>query len=242
MRLRTVVRRVAEEYRAHWKTLLVAGIVVFVPLGLLEVVADELQHPLLENDAESLDTGTVATIAAAIVGVAAGTLIGEVVYTGIVSSIVVTRRRGGDVGERGLREFLRHLPIGRLIAIDVLWVLVVMLGFVAFIVPGFVFLAWFALVAPACEIEDLGVRDSFRRSRELVRGHFWRVLVLIAGLLAAEELLTSAAGSISIWGLGENVGGDWLASVLTGLLVSPLWALAAVVMFLELRDRAAPGA
>jgi hypothetical protein len=216
--------------------------VVFVPLGLLEVVADELQHPLFDDDAERLDAGTVITIAAAIVGVGAGTLVGEVVYTGIVSSIVVTRRSGGTVGERGLREFLRHLPIGRLVLVDLLWVVVLIVGFIVFIVPGFVFLAWFALVAPACEIERLGVRASFRRSRELVRGHFWRVLIVIAGLLLAEDLLTSAAGSVSIWGLGDGIAGDWLASVLTGLLVSPLWALAAVIMFLELRDRAAPAA
>ena len=232
--------RVAEEYRSHWKTLLLAGLVVFSPLGLLEIAGEELQEPL--SDAEGLDLGTIAAIAAAIVGVTAGTLVGEVAYTGIVSSIVVTRQAGGEVGERGLREFMRHLPIGRLIAIDLLWVVLVMLGFVALVAPGFVFMAWYALVAPACEIEDLGVRDSFRRSRELVRGYFWRVLIVIAGLLLAEGLLTSIAGSVSIWGLGENLAGDWLASVLTGLLVSPLWALAAVVMFLELRERAAPGA
>jgi hypothetical protein len=240
MRLRTVLARVVEEYRAHWRILLLVGLALFVPLGLLEVAADELQHPLLDGEAEGLDTGTLVAIVAAIVGATAGTLIGEVVYTGIVSSIVVTRRTGGRVGERGLRDFLRRLPIGRLVAIDLLWVALVIGGFIALLVPGFVFLAWFALVAPACEIEELGVRDSFRRSRELVRGHFWRVLLIVAGLLIAEDLLTSAAGSVSIWGLGENVGGDWLASVLTALLVSPLWALAAVVMFLELRDRESP--
>ena len=105
--------------------------------------------------------------------------------------------------------------------IDLLWVALIIFGFLALLVPGFVFLAWFALVAPACEIEDRGIRDSFRRSRELVRGHFWIVLLLVVGSLLAEELLTSLAGSVSLWGPARASPASG-SSVLTGLLVSPL--------------------
>lgn len=226
-----MVAQVASAYRRHWRLLLLGGLAVFAPLGLLEVLSEHLQEPLFEEEAE-VDAGTVAALIAAIVGITAGTLLGEVVYAGFVSAVVV----GGHTGDRRpIWEILAHLPIGRLICIDLLWVVLVVIGFIALIVPGVVFLAWFALVAPAAEIEDRGVVDSFRRSRELVRGNFWLVLALVASLLALEDGLTRLAESISLWGLGDGFAGEWLTTTLASLLVSPPYALTAVILFLSLR-------
>jgi hypothetical protein len=129
------------------------------------------------------------------------------------------------------------LPFRRLLAVDLLAALIIAAGFVALVVPGFVFIAWFALVAPAVEVEKLGVRAAFRRSRELVRGHVRFVLVLLIPILIAEEALSSAAQSASWWGLGEGFAGDWAGSVLANLLTSPFYAVAVTVLFFELRDR-----
>jgi hypothetical protein len=230
---RSVVAEVAAGYRAHWRVLLLAGLVVFVPLGLLEVVGDHLQEPL--DDESGFDLGTIAALAAAIAGVTIGTLVGEVVYTGIVSALVADAHEGR---ERRLRDVLPHLRLRRLIAIDLLWAAVVLVGFVALFIPGVLFMAWFALVAPAAELEDRGVIASFRRSRELVRRRFWLVLVLIGGLLVAEDLLTRAAAGISEAATGEGFVREWVAATLTDLAVAPLYALAAVTLFLGLRKLA----
>ncbi len=123
-----------------------------------------------------------------------------------------------------------------MICIDLLWAALIILGFLALLVPGFVFLAWFALVAPAAEIEDRGIVGSFRRSRELVRGHFRLVFAFVVSLLVLEELLTQLADSVSLWGVGDGLAGEWLSGALASLLVTPPYALAAVVLFLRLRD------
>jgi hypothetical protein len=227
-----VIAQVGRAYRAHWRPLLAAGLVVFAPLGVLEVVADHLQEPL-DDESGELDTGLIVALVAAVLGLTFGTLAGEVVYTGIVSALVHGSEHGREIS---VRAVLRHLPIGRLIVIDLLWVAVIVAGFIALIVPGFVFMAWFALVAPAAEIERLGVRASFRRSRELVRRRLWLVLCFVVGLLVAEGALTSAAASISFWGIGHGDAGDWLATVLASLAISPLYALVAVIVFLRLRE------
>jgi hypothetical protein len=227
-----VIAQVGRAYRAHWRVLLAAGLVVFAPLGVLEVLADHLEGPLDDQSGE-LDPGLIVALGVALIGLTFGTLAGEVVYTGIVSALVHGSERGDDVS---VGAVVRRLPIGRLIAIDLLWVAMVIVGFIALIVPGFLFMTWFALVAPAAEIEDLGVRASFRRSRELVRRRFWLVLVFVVVLLLAEAGLTSAATSISFWGIGHGDAGDWLATVLASLAISPLYALVAVIVFLRLRE------
>jgi hypothetical protein len=243
-RLGHTVAEVIRVTRARWPTLLVAGLVVFIPLGLVDVEAEHLGEAVTD---EELGGGLLLAASLALFAAAIAALAGEVIYAGIVASTVVAQRRGD---RRRVRAALGDLRLASLAAVDVLSALVIAVGFVALIVPGFVFLAWFALVAPAVEIERVGIIASFRRSRELVRGHFWLVSALVIPLVIAQEALSSAAQSVSWWGLGEDLAGDWAGAVLANLLTSPLYAVAVTVLFLELRgeprelssgDRSSPG-
>jgi hypothetical protein len=212
--------------RARWTTLLLAGLVVFVPLSLVDVLTDGAVE-IDDTDLASLVPGLLAIAATALAA-----MIGEVVYAGVVAGTVVAER---DDRRRSSAELLRHLPYQRLLAVDVLAALVIAVGFLALIIPGFLLLAWFALVAPAVEVERLGVIAAFRRSRELVRGHVWFVLGLLLPILIIEDALSSAAQSASWWGLGDGFIGDWVGAVLANLLTSPFYAVAVTVLFLELR-------
>ncbi len=214
--------------------LLLAGLVVFVPLSGIELLDDRLQEPLADAELDQIEPGVLIAVFAAIGAHAVAALLGEVVYTGIVAAAITRGEPGQPIPP--LRELLGHLPLGRLVAVDLLWVLVVAVGFIAFVVPAFIFIVWFALVAPAVEIEGRGVIDAFRRSRELARRRFWLVFGLVLPLFAIADLLGSAAQSASLWGLGDGVAGDWVGAVLANLLVSPFTALVAVLLFLGLRD------
>lgn len=221
----------ASTFRAHWPTLLGAGLIVFGPLGVIEVLDHHLQEPLADAHGP-IDAGTVLAGAGAAVGQAVAALLGEVIYAGIVAAAVISRR-GGET--HSLRRLLRELPLGRLVLVDLIWVAVVAVGLIALVIPGFVFIAWFALVAPAVEVEGLGAIDAFRRSRELVRSRFWLVFWLIVPILFLEDVLAGLAQSISFWGLGDGFAGDWFGAVLANLLTSPPYALVAVILFLGLR-------
>jgi hypothetical protein len=215
--------------RRRWPALLIAGLIVFIPLSLVDVFTEdavELEDP---------DVGTLIARIAALALAAVAAILGEAIYAGMVAGVVVAEREGR---ERSIAESLRHLPYGRLLAVDALAALVIALGFLALIVPGLLFLAWFALVAPAVEIEKLGVRGAFRRSRELVRGHVWFVLGLLLPMLIAQDALSSAAQSASLWGLGEGFLGDWAGALIANLLTSPFYAVAVTVLFFELRASA----
>ena len=230
---RGVVARAARTLVEHRRTLLITGLIVFIPVGLLEVVDANVQEPLQDADAE-FDASLIAALIAAAAGHAVGALLGEVVYAGIVSSMVLADRSGRP---DSIRDILRHLPIWRLIAVDLLWIVAVVIGFVFLIVPGFVFMVWFALVAPAVEVEGRGVLAAFRRSFELVRKRFWLVCGLILPVIVLGEVLASAGESISIAGLGHGWLADWIAAVVADLISSPPYALVAVILFLGLRER-----
>lgn len=217
--MREVVREALAAYRSNLVLLMVTALVVFIPVGFVEAASHGLEH---------LDTGGAAVpalIGAALVITITAT-IGDVFYTGVIAAVVGERRTGV---RHELAEIARTLPYLRLVGVDVLFALVVAVGMVLLIVPGVIAFTWFVLAAPVVEIEGLGVRASFRRSRELVRGNFWRVLALLAPVVIAGDELGNLMLSGGPWILGGFFG-DWLGAALAEALTVPFFALAAVVI------------
>lgn len=161
-------------------------------------------------------------------------MLGEVFYAGVIAAAAKAIRHGED---HSLGHIARTLPYWRLIAVDILLAVFVAVGAILLIVPGLIVLARLALVAPAVEVEDRGIRAAMRRSWSLVRGNTLRVLVLVLPTLIFEDVLTTVVQSGSIFSIGDSFLGDWLAATGTDLITAPLFALAVVVCFFELRDR-----
>ena len=69
----------------------------------------------------------------------------------------------------------RVLP---LLGTQVLVGIVVMLGFLLFIVPGIIFSLWFYVVIPVVVLEGLAGSRAMGRSRELVRGNLDKAFLL----------------------------------------------------------------
>lgn len=226
LRLGRVLGELVTIYRASWRDLLVLGLLIFVPIGLLESVGPTDAQI---DDIDDLRLIPITLLVAAQIVIP---LIGTVFYAGVVSAQVVRMRGGTD---HGIRELARELPYGRLIVADILLVVLTGLGLALVIVPGFVILTLYALIAPVIEIEGTTVRASFKRSRELVRGNFWKV----AGLVWPATLLSSALEALgddsAFEILGEGFPADWLSTVLGNLLAAPVWALIVIVLYLELR-------
>ena len=129
-------------------------------------------------------------------------------------------RRPGDRLAAGGPGFLGGLAIG--------------IGFVLLIVPGLFLLTIWALLAPVIVIERKGAMESFGRSRALVRGS------RLAGLrgargAAAPELVLSARGRGDPHRDRRLRGGLRGGGPLTNVLIAPLSALAAAVLYFELR-------
>jgi hypothetical protein len=104
------------------------------------------------------------------------------------------------------------------------------------VIPGLLVLGWFALIAPAIELEGRKLFDGFRRSRQLVKGNTMRILLLVVPLLLLDDVLSSAVQSKELLGIHSGFFVDWAGAVLADMLTTPFYALAVVIAFIQLRD------
>lgn len=227
LRAREVYAATARNCAQRAGPLLLVGALVFVPLGLLDAVANRAHVGEVDQVTDLLG---FALLAAALAQ--AGTsLLGEVFYSGAVALLIGRTDPGAPFS---LRDLARSLAYGRLIAVDLLFGILVAIGIVLLIVPGVVAFTWFALTGPLVELEGLGVREAFARSRRLVRGHFLTVLAALAPIMLVSEALTDAVLRAGHGAFGDSLLSDWLVESATNVALSPLYAVAAVLIALHL--------
>lgn len=211
-----VVRRVFEIYVQEASVLMPAAAVVFVISGILTEL-------LVATGSGGL------TLLALVISLVATTL-----FTGMVVLLVADVRDGRrDLSASQLLSGVTPVA-GRLIAVALLTGILEGLGFVMLLVPGLILFTIWAVVAPVVVMERTGVLAALGRSRELVRGNGWQVfgviLLLLIGVVAVSLALESAAAAA-----GTAIG--LVVRVVIGVLAAPISALAAGVLYFELRER-----
>lgn len=229
-RLGSTYARIGRTYWSWRRGLLLLGVVIFVPLGLLDGLA-------LQVDVESLDLDSGIKLAALILAVALVTttgLLGEVFFSGAVA-ISLTHPEHDRPPPLG--HIIRRINYRRLIAVDLLYVLFVVIGLTALIVPGALIFVFLGLAGPVVELEERTVRGAFRRSWEIVRGNFWFVFWILAPIEVAGDAIGEALAHLVHDWLGETLLASWLAEAASNIVLSPLFAVAAVLLTVDLIRR-----
>jgi hypothetical protein len=236
-------RRLTVSYRSIWRTyrgwapsILLLALIVFLPLGLLNALTMDV-----ELDSLNVTNGIkLAAVALAIGAVTATGLIGEVFFSGAIA-ISLTHPRGENPPP--LREIARRLNYGRLIAVDLAFVAIVAVGLLLGIVPGILAFVWLALAGPVVEIEDRTTLGALKRSFQLVRGNFWLVFLVLAPIQIAGDAIGSGVAALVHGLLGHTFVASWLAESLADVVFSPIFAVAAVLLTVEMigqHDGSAP--
>src|SRR3954469_11100867 len=163
----------------------------------------------------------------------AATIIAAVGYQGLVVQAVRDIQDGvRDLSFAGLFRSVSKV-LAPLLWTAILVGLGVFVGFLAFIIPGFVLLTQWAVAAPVVVCEVRTPTQAIGRSRELVRGHAWRVfsvlIVTFMLVLIADLALASAANAVSGSDLAFAV-----AQLVAATITAPVFALASAVLYLEL--------
>ena len=212
----------------HWAPSLIAlAVVVFIPIGLVHALTIHADIGSLD-----LDNGlAVAAFAAGVAVLAITGLLGEVFYTGAVS-IALTHPHDGHPPT--LREVARMVNYRRLVAVDLIFAGLVSIGFVLLFVPGLIMFVYLGLAAPVVEIERRTVKEAFARSARLVRGNFWLVASVFIPIELAGDALTNLVTELMQDLLGESLLAEWLADAATNVAFTPFYAVAAVLLTLEL--------
>jgi hypothetical protein len=235
-RLGSTYARIWRTYRAWAPSLLALALVVFVPLALLDALTMDV-----ELDALDVTSGIkLAAVVLAVGAITATGLLGEVFFSGAIA-ISLTHAHGEKPPP--LREIARRLRYGRLIAVDLAYVALVAIGLLLGLVPGLLAFVWLALSGPVVELENCTAKGALARSIGLVRGNFWLVLwVLLPIQLVGDGLGHLLAGLVHDL-FGDTFVATWLAEAVSDLALSPIFAVAAVLLAVELmreKDGTAP--
>jgi hypothetical protein len=212
-----VIRRVFDIYVEQAAVLMPAAAVVFAFTGILGGVLIAASP-------------TLAFLAVAI------DLVAVTLFTGMVVQLVADVQDGRrDATPRQLLGAAAPV-LGQLILVGVVVAVGIMAGFILLILPGLILITVWSVAAPVVVLEHPGVFAALRRSRVLVRGNGWRVFAVILALVvlvgAAGNLIDAAAES-------AGTGAGIVARVVVGVLSAPLSALAAAVLYFDLRARSA---
>jgi len=124
--------------------------------------------------------------------------------------------------------------IGKVFATGLLFSLVVLIGFVLLIIPGIVFYLWFALWQVVVVLEGKWGRDALKRSKELGKGFYLRILVVLIIMTVLIMLPVFVIGFISAFMAGE--AGSILIALLQTLIM-PIVLIPLVLMYYDLRVR-----
>jgi hypothetical protein len=209
-----VIRRVFDIYVDQYPVLLPASAVVFVVTGIVSAV--------LVAAAPGL------ALIALLLSLVAGTL-----FTGMVVELVSDVQDGRRDHSAG--ELLRAATpvLGQLLLVGIVAGVGIVIGFVLIIVPGLILITIWSVAAPVVVLErPAGVFAALGRSRELVRGNGWQVFGVIFVLFFLVIIVSSA---IEIGADSAGTGAGIVARVLVGILTGPISALAAAVLYFDLR-------
>jgi hypothetical protein len=221
--LRQVAREVAAVYRRHWLLLISAAVVILLPQALVDAFLDGQQ---VEGVRSARDVIIVAAVPLTI----AVNLGGQALYAGFAASAVIESRGGHSMP--GVGQLVRALPLKRLIVVDVVISVGAAIGFTLFVVPGLVFLAYFSIAPVLIKLERDDVWTSLRRSADLVRGQFWRVMAILVSVIVVTEVIAQGVSSpfhgLAVVAVADIVGDG---------LIEPIEGLTVVVVALALMER-----
>ncbi len=202
-------------YRRHWKLLVPLGVIVLLPQAIVDTATDGgLEVERLESAGDYLKLVAIPLTLMITLG-------GEALLAGVITALVLEWRLGHRLP--GVLTFVSTLAWLRLIEADLLLAFGGAIGVVLLIVPGLVFLTFFAITPAVIEIEDRRLVDAFRRSAGLVRGRAWRVFALVVGVILVTEALAQGLLALVhgfVGELGSHVAVDALLESIQGLVIA----------------------
>jgi Uncharacterised protein family (UPF0259) len=201
-------------YKAHWRHLVPLAAIFYVGIAAVTLAL----------------TALFGFTGAALAGVVS--LVGFFWLAGSLVEAIADVRDGradltlGQTIQRVRPRLFVLLGAGLLVALGVI------VGLLLLVIPGLVLLTWWSMVPAVVVLERAGVMESFGRSRELVRGHGWRVFAVIVITFVIVQVVRNLLGAALSW------LPDWLAYFLADAVGSsftaPFAALAITLMYFRL--------
>jgi hypothetical protein len=174
-----VLRDTMRVWRTHAVQLWILAAMVLAPLAVIELAGYRLA---VDITAKKFDPATALVNLFVILVFEIG--------SAEVEAVAAEKMVGNELHGHRLPSFLRFLrevPWVRLVFATLVFEIAVLVGIAFFVLPGIVVLVYFTLYGPVIVVEGRTVRGAFRRSAQLVRGNYWRVLAVAGFVIVVSE-------------------------------------------------------
>lgn len=232
---------------AFWAFLVLGGLSILTfeltdVRGLLQQIITDPQSVQEMSETETLDRLTQVGIALSVAAVL------QLVATGFVN-LAVHRIVAAEIGGNPITSTeattwaLRRFPVMLLAGLASM--LFVVLGLVAFVIPGIWAAGSLTMLTPVVALEGVAPTAAIRRSFELVRGRWFptvgfMVLVGLVGSVAVQLVQLLALPVLALGGMGLGAGlGFVVLMVAQGMVVAAI-AVMSTRWYLDLRARKEP--
>lgn len=108
-----------------------------------------------------------------------------------------------------------------------------LIGFILLIVPGIILSVWFAFVFFILVLENAGIVESLKRSREYVRGHWWETFGRLVTMTVVTLLVVFLISLPVAFLLGEV--GSMIYEIVMNILVVPVLFAYLYFMYLDIK-------
>lgn len=176
-------------FTARWKRVLGLGVVV----SAVAIVSDSLLDVLLENHRGTAEGLALFAVIMASVALSAANGFGTTFLSGVLDRTVGEHQHGHPA--ESLWQLLRRIPYGWLILADILTIVIKVVGFILFVIPGFIAITLMCVVGPVVMVEKRRPFSAVRRSAQLVWPYFWLTFVAVTIPLLGENILTDLVES-----------------------------------------------
>jgi len=130
------------------------------------------------------------------------------------------------------------IALATLIVSTLIYSILVIFGLTLLIVPGILIFTYFGLYSQAIAFEDEGIITSILRSRELVKGSFWKVFITLSILNLIVNIFIFLIGGLIL--LAVPIDSIWLEIgiiTLTYLIIMPFVGSYYTFLYFDLRSR-----
>jgi hypothetical protein len=208
-----ILHDVGQSYRHRFGRVVIAAALVFGATATVGVA--------IERGLDVAEANPVVFIFA----LAGSTMsqIGITFYAGLLDKVVGEFELGEE--PEPIRQVLRTLPYARLLVADLLITLAAMIGAVFFLIPGLILFTLFSLAGPIVNIENRGPIAAMRRSAQLVRHHFWFVLLFVTIPIGLEHQAIHVVHDLY---LQERLAEIFIVQGLVGMIVGSFVGLVEV--------------
>ena len=243
--VRDIVKRTFNIFKSNFSRFLLPFLILYSVMAVILSLFYYSFFDLSYDDLLELQEEELALVISVIIVTILAFIIFLFIAAGMVIQMVADAHEGKEL-DLGRSFRVASSKIFNLIGAAILVGFLTLIGLFLFIIPGILFYVWFSLSAQAVILEDKSAKDSLSRSKELVKGNWWKtfgVIFVIGIFLFILNLIANFIGGFLYDQIREDHS-EYIAitvffvfSYVLLAFLAPLYAIALTLLFIDLRIR-----